>query len=89
MAAEQRFPRELLDQPASARIEYFRQYTMAHPLLKEASEKLRSAILEPAGSNLVFLFGPTGVGKTTLQQRIRTILIAEMLPETCILHSNA
>jgi len=81
MAAEQRFPRELLDQPASTRIEYFRQYTMAHPLLKEASEKLRSAILEPAGSNLVFLFGPTGVGKTTLQQRIRTILIAEMLPE--------
>lgn len=81
MATEQGFPRELLDQSASARIEYFKQYTMAHPLLKEASEKLRSAILESAGSNLVFLFGPTGVGKTTLQQRIRKMLITEMLSE--------
>ena len=81
MAAEQGFPQELLDQPAAARIEYFKQYTMAHPLLKEANEKLRSAILEPAGSNLVFLFGPTGVGKTTLQQRIRKMLTTEMLPE--------
>lgn len=80
MSIENDFPRELLQQSASIRLEYFKTYTMAHPLLKEAKEKLKSAILQPASSQLVFVFGPTGVGKTTLRKRIQEALSEELLP---------
>lgn len=54
----------------SERLAYFRSYTVAHPLLKEADAALRRAIREPAGGSLIFVLGPTGVGKTTLRLRI-------------------
>ena len=34
------------------------------------SDALRRAIQEPAGASLIFVIGPTGVGKTTLRLRI-------------------
>ena len=34
------FPRELLERPSEERLAYFRAYTVAHPLLAEAKEKL-------------------------------------------------
>lgn len=52
------------------RIAGFRSYTVAHPIIKEVDAELKRAILEPAGRSLVFLVGPTGVGKTTLLTRI-------------------
>jgi len=64
------FPPELLQQPASERLAYFRSYTVAHPYLKAVSGALRRAIQEPAGASLIFVIGPTGVGKTTLRLRI-------------------
>ena len=33
------FPRELLNQPWTARIQYFRTYTMAHPWLVDRSRR--------------------------------------------------
>jgi hypothetical protein len=80
MESESGFPRELLDQQADYRLEYFKNYTMAHPLLKDAYERLRNAIREPAGSPLIFVVGPTGVGKTTLRQRIEGKIIEEVSP---------
>jgi energy-coupling factor transporter ATP-binding protein EcfA2 len=68
--SQDRFPRDLLAQPASQRLAYFRSYTVAHPLLKEADAALKRAIAEPAGGSLILVFGPTGVGKTTLRLRI-------------------
>jgi hypothetical protein len=64
------FPRDLLVQPASQRLAYFRSYTVAHPLLQEADAALKRAILEPAGGSLILVYGPTGVGKTTLRLRV-------------------
>src|SRR6266508_2842322 len=64
------FPRDLLVQPASQRLAYFRSYTVAHPLLQEADAALNRAILEPAGGSLILVYGPTGVGKTTLRLRV-------------------
>lgn len=64
------FPRELLEQPAEARLAYFRSFTIAHPLLKAADAAMKQAIREPAGWSLIFVYGPTGVGKTTLRQRV-------------------
>src|SRR5215469_10571325 len=64
------FPPELLQRSASERLAYFRSYTVAHPHLKAVSDALRRAIQEPAGASLIFVIGPTGVGKTTLRLRI-------------------
>jgi len=49
---------------------YFRSFTMAHPRLKEADIALKQAIQDPAGWSLIFVYGPTGVGKTTLRLRV-------------------
>jgi len=75
------FPRELLSQPWPARLEYFRAYTMAHPRLLAAREALLDAIHGRAPNSLIFVLGPTGVGKTTLRAKIEQMLTMEMLPE--------
>jgi hypothetical protein len=64
------FPDELLQRSSSERLAYFRSYTVAHPQLKTVSEALRRAIQEPGGASLIFVVGPTGVGKTTIRLRI-------------------
>lgn len=75
------FPRELLNQPWTARIQYFRTYTMAHPCLVSAREALLNAIHEVPPNSLILVLGPTGVGKTTLRAKVEQVLTAEMLPE--------
>ncbi len=70
MTDENYFPQKLLTLPVIDRLNYFQQYTMAHPNLLTAAEKLKNAIDDPTFYALIFLFGPTGVGKTTLLRRI-------------------
>lgn len=79
--SEEGFPRELLNRPESERLAYFRSYTVAHPLLKEADATLKRAIREPAGGSLIFVLGPTGVGKTTLRLRVEQYLKEAFLSE--------
>lgn len=79
MATADGFPRELLSQPAQARLTYFAGKVVAHPHLKEAHQALLNAIHEPTRAPLVFVFGPTGVGKTTLRLRIARELTEEAL----------
>lgn len=74
------FPRELLSQPWSVRINYFQTYTMAHPRLVTAREALLNAIHEVPPNSLILVLGPTGVGKTTLRAKIEQLLAVEMLP---------
>ncbi len=73
------FPPDLLGQPAEARLDYFKAFTIAHPLLKEADAALKQAIHEPAGWSLIFVYGPTGVGKTTLRRRVEKHLKESMM----------
>ncbi len=73
------FPRDLLDQPPEARLGYFKSFTIAHPNLKEADAALKQAIQEPAGWSLIFVYGPTGVGKTTLRRRVEKHLKESMM----------
>ncbi len=63
---QQNFPRHLLDLPVKERVEYFQKYLMAHAIMVEVLEELRRTIYQAGGPSLIFLLGPTGVGKTTL-----------------------
>jgi hypothetical protein len=74
------FPRELLARPSEERLAYFRMYTVAHPLLAEAKEKLMASISESEPNSLVFVFGPTGVGKTTLRLKAEQVISNELQP---------
>lgn len=74
---------ELLATPAAPAdpLQPLKQFTMAHPKLHAMHEEVRQAIREPGGATLLFLLGPTGVGKTTLVARLMQQLTLEQLPE--------
>lgn len=81
MSAEYQFPENLLSASIEQRIRYFEDYTIAHPNLIEAADRLMTSLNEPAGSAVIFLFGPTGVGKTTLLSRTIQRLTERFLDE--------
>jgi hypothetical protein len=76
-ASPQGFPRELLEQSADVRRRYFETKVVAHQRLLEVYEALLHAIRYPAGTSLILVSGPTGVGKTTLLQRIVKQLVED------------
>src|SRR2546426_12845387 len=59
----------------------FQAFTVAHPHLVAAKESLITAIRESEPNSIVMVFGPTGVGKTTLRLRIEQVLTEEVRPE--------
>ena len=76
-----RFPPELLAQPAEARLAYFAARVVAHPRLTQAHQALLDALLGSTEASLILVYGPTGVGKTTLRRRIEQQLLAAALPD--------
>ncbi|MEO0683560.1 MAG: ATP-binding protein [Cyanobacteria bacterium J06649_11] len=73
------FPDELLNCPVSSRLAYFESFTVAHPKLREVYEVLMRTISEPAGASFIFVYGASGVGKTTLRKRVEQKLIQKAL----------
>ena len=70
-----------MNEPWTEALRCFRDFTVAHPRLSEVKETLLAAIRESAPNTLVMVFGPTGVGKTTLRTRIEQILVQAMAGE--------
>ncbi len=70
-----------MNEPWIEALSCFRDFTVAHPRLSEVKETLLAAIRESAPNTLVMVFGPTGVGKTTLRTRIEQILVQAMAGE--------
>jgi energy-coupling factor transporter ATP-binding protein EcfA2 len=66
---------------SDSRLVRFRTFTVAHPRLVEAKEALVNAIRGTEPNSLIFVFGPTGVGKTTLRLKTEQLITAEMLSE--------
>lgn len=75
------FPLELLNRPVTERIAYFENFTVAHPKLREVYEVLMRTISEPAGASFIFVYGASGVGKTTLRKRVEQKLLEKALPD--------
>ncbi len=76
-----KFPSDLLDQSISDRVAYFENYKVNHPKLQEVFKLVMDSIRKPDGASLIAVYGPTGVGKTTLRLGIEKKLIEEALPE--------
>lgn len=79
------FPETLLTAPLDTRLHYFQHKVIAHPHLLAAHTALLQHLQYPAGAALIFVYGPTGVGKTTLRQRVEQQLAEQMLP---LLHQD-
>ncbi len=62
------------------RVQKFRLLTVAHPLLSTAKNLLVAAINEAPSGSIVMVFGPTGVGKTTLRLKIQQLLSEQSEP---------
>lgn len=73
--AGQNFPADLISKSPEERMKYFRSFTIAHPVLSETFERLWRAVLDPQSGSTILIYGPAGVGKTTLcdylERRIR------------------
>jgi energy-coupling factor transporter ATP-binding protein EcfA2 len=85
---KQSFPQELVEQSKEERLAYFKAYTVAHPHLRRADDAIWNAIREPAGKLLIFVFGPTGVGKTTLLEHIEKHLMEQALSRMALDQSH-
>src|SRR5258708_428112 len=73
------FPRELLERSIEERLHYFDKVVITHQILKQTFDSLLHAIRYPASASIILVFGPTGVGKTTLRQQIERQLIKDAL----------
>ena len=67
-------PDSALSPHDQARVTTFKAYAVTHPHLEDTGTALMQAMREPAGFAHVLLYGPTGVGKTTVLQRVTAAL---------------
>ena len=80
MTSSPSFPPELLEQSSAAKLHYFKGITVPHLHLQTALDHLLLNLQEPADTSIVFIVGPSGVGKTTLRLRAEKILLENSLP---------
>lgn len=70
----------VLKEAPEARKEFYRNYRAAHRNIVEAAKELLRLIREPAGAEVIYLVGATGVGKTTLTEYVIAKLFETALP---------
>ena len=75
------FPAELLAAPVRERVDFFRSRFVAHERLTQVAEDMKRAILCPADCAILFVVGPTGVGKSTCRRLVQKLLRTELQPE--------
>ncbi|EOO13473.1 MULTISPECIES: ATP-binding protein [Bacillus cereus group] len=64
-----------------SKLKKFEDIVIEHPIIKQVKEQLISYILNPAGTFIVLVLGPSGVGKTTLAQVLEDYFIQGMREE--------
>ena len=66
-----KFVLELLKKSKRERLKGFKAFTARHPQLLEAYEDLRCAVRDSSPGSIIFMYGPTGVDKTTLLKKLK------------------
>ncbi len=66
----QLFPKGLLLKSANEKIDYFKNLTVAHPHLIKTYEEFKNKISVADKNEILLIFGPSGVGKSTLFNRV-------------------
>lgn len=66
MADKFGFPEGILHADKDSKIDYFKKYTVSHHYLMNAYKKLSEIIKKPVNNSIILVYGPCGVGKTTL-----------------------
>lgn len=78
-----KFLTDNLNGEIQSKLTQFKEYAVLHPQLERVDMLLMRAIREPAGFAHVLIYGPSGVGKTTMIRQIAKRLnenVAEQLP---------
>jgi AAA domain len=78
-----KFPPALLQADKKSRRKYFADLVIRHPLLVESFEAVSTEIQQADPGSLIFVFGPTGAGKSTLAQKVKEQVTADVLAELC------
>lgn len=76
--AERYFPKELLNGSIAERKNYFKNFFVLHKKLKEAIEHTVNIIDTPNKEKIVFVLGPSGVGKKELIRLTKEKLIERL-----------
>jgi energy-coupling factor transporter ATP-binding protein EcfA2 len=63
-------------------INRYKENISGHPLFNAAYKKLRKSIRHAVKGNIIFVYGPTGVGKSTLLKRLMKEILEESSEET-------
>jgi len=75
---ERQAPQELhllsahLSSEARRRLTHFKEFAVSHPVLQQVDTTLMRAIREPAGFTHLLVYGPSGVGKSTMMRQVAT-----------------
>ena len=64
------YPIELLDKPIEERYDYFVSQVISHKNLEDAISKTLFNIRSSTGERIIFVCGPSGVGKTVFNQQV-------------------
>lgn len=75
------FPMELLDKSVIERREYFSDYIIPHPFLKQAVNNTVSKIGGTRSGRIIVVCGPTGIGKNELVNKVTARLIELAQPK--------
>lgn len=80
------FVTKLLLKPKSGRLKAFSEYTIKHPMLEAAYEELKCAIRDSSSGSIIYVYGPPGVGKTTLliriEEHLKKLLLTELMEDS-------
>lgn len=66
--------RSKANKSSEAKLQQFRAVTVAHPHLMAARERLMAVLSDAPRNSVIFVLGPTGVGKSTLRARVENDL---------------
>ncbi|QWI19366.1 hypothetical protein EXW48_26770 [Bacillus wiedmannii] len=81
MGEQYLFPAELLNKSINERVTYFGNLTVNHKTMQDTMDTVLENIFKPAGASIIMVFGPSGVGKTTLKRLVEVKIIEKVMPK--------